>query len=89
MKKSIIFLALSLLANLVFAQKKLPDDVSESIQKRIEYGHSPSYVVGIIDKDGPHYYAFGTKTIGGQPVNEHIIYEIGSISKTFTTILLA
>lgn len=89
MKKSIIFLAFSLLANLVFAQKKLPADVSESIQKRIEYGHSPSYVVGIIDKDGPHYYAFGTKTIGGQPVNEHTIYEIGSISKTFTTILLA
>ncbi len=89
MKKTIIFLALSLLANLVFAQKKLPDDVLESIQKRIEYGHSPSYVVGIIDKDGPHYYAFGTKTIGGKPVNEHSIYEIGSISKTFTGILLA
>lgn len=89
MKKTILFLTLSLLANLVFAQKKLPDDVLESIQKRIENGHSPSYVVGIMDKDGPHYYAFGTKTIGGKPVNEHTIYEIGSISKTFTAILLA
>lgn len=89
MKKTILLLALSILANLVFAQKKLPDDVTESIKKRIEYSHSPSYVVGIIDKDGPQYYAFGTKTIGGKPVNEHTIYEIGSISKTFTAILLA
>jgi serine-type D-Ala-D-Ala carboxypeptidase/endopeptidase len=89
MKKTAVFLVFGLLANLAFAQQKLPDDVLGSIQKRIEYGHSPSYVVGIIDKDGPHYYAFGTKTIGGQPVNEHTIYEIGSISKTFTGILLA
>jgi D-alanyl-D-alanine-carboxypeptidase/D-alanyl-D-alanine-endopeptidase len=50
---------------------------------------TPSIVVGIIDKNGPQYYAFGTKTIGGQPVDEHSIYEIGSISKTFTAILLA
>jgi len=77
------------LANLVSAQKKLPEDIVQSILKRIEYGHTPSIVVGIIDKDGPQYYTFGTKTIGGQPVNEHTIYEIGSISKTFTAILLA
>ncbi len=73
----------------VFAQNTLPEDVLKSIQARIEYGHSPSIVVGIIDKDGPQYYAFGAKTIGGTPVDEHTIYEIGSISKTFTGILLA
>lgn len=89
MKKITLFLAFCLLANLAFAQQKLPDDITESIKKRIEYGHTPSIVVGIIDKDGPQYYTFGTKTIGGQPVNEHSIYEIGSISKTFTGILLA
>lgn len=89
MKNTTIFLALCLLTNLVFAQQKLPEDIVQSIQKRIDYGHTPSIVVGIIDKDGPQYYAFGSKTIGGQPVNEHTIYEIGSISKTFTAILMA
>lgn len=89
MKKTVLFLVFGLLVNLAFAQQKLPDDIAESIKKRIEHGHTPSVVVGIIDKDGPQYYSFGTKTVGGQPVNEHSIYEIGSISKTFTAILLA
>lgn len=72
-----------------YAQKSLPEDVAKSIQDRIENWHSPSIVVGIIDKDGPQYYLFGTKTTGGEPVDEHTIYEIGSITKTFTGILLA
>nr|WP_290931422.1 serine hydrolase [Haliscomenobacter sp.] len=72
-----------------FAQKALPADVIKSIEMRIANGYSPSIAIGIIDKDGPQYYLFGTKTADGQPVNEHTIYEIGSISKTFTGILLA
>jgi serine-type D-Ala-D-Ala carboxypeptidase/endopeptidase len=55
MKKTTLFLAISLLSNLVFAQQKLPEDLVQSIQKRIEFGHTPSVVVGIIDKDGPRY----------------------------------
>lgn len=72
-----------------FAQKALPADVIKNIEMRIANGYSPSIAIGIIDKDGPQYYLFGTKTAGGQPVDEHTIYEIGSISKTFTGILLA
>jgi len=45
--------------------------------------------IGIIDKNGARYYNFGTKTLNGAPVDEHTIYEIGSISKVFTGILLA
>ena len=77
------------LASLNLIAQKLPEDVVESIKKRIEVGHSPSYAIGIIDKNGPHYYNFGTKTMNGGSVNEHTIYEIGSISKVFTAILLA
>lgn len=82
-----IFIALCTLPS--FAQKNLPAEVVASINARISNGYSPSIAIGIIDKDGPQYYLFGTKTVGGQPVNEHTIYEIGSISKTFTGILLA
>ncbi len=87
--KHLIFLIFFLVSIASFAQKALPEAVAKSIQERLENGHSPSIVVGIIDKDGPRYYAFGNKTIYGGPVNEHTIYEIGSISKTFTGILLA
>lgn len=69
--------------------QKLPDNVEASIKKRLEYGFSPSYAIGIIDKKGARYYNFGTKTINGAPVDEHTVYEIGSISKVFTAILLA
>lgn len=89
MKKTTLFLFFGLFFSLAFAQKTLPEDVVKSIQARLEYGHSPSIVVGIVDKDGPQYYLFGTKTVGGQAVDEHTLYEIGSISKTFTGILLA
>lgn len=84
---AIIFIAFWAISG--FAQKSLPADVIKNVEARITNGYSPSIAIGIIDKDGPQYYLFGTKTAGGQPVNEHTIYEIGSISKTFTGILLA
>lgn len=74
---------------LLGAQNTLPPEVVESIQARIDKKHSPSFAVGIIDVDGPHYYFFGKKNYDGEPIDEHTIYEIGSISKTFTGILLA
>src|SRR5688572_28313981 len=68
---------------------KLPDDVVKSIESRINEGINPSIVVGIIDKNGARYYNFGKKSANGTTADEHTIYEIGSISKTFTAILLA
>ncbi len=67
----------------------LADDVVSSIEKRIAYGINPSIVVGIIDKDGPRYFCFGNKSGHDDPLNDHTIYEIGSITKVFTAILLA
>ncbi|HZV70291.1 MAG TPA: serine hydrolase [Saprospiraceae bacterium] len=67
----------------------LPPDVIASIQQRIDGGTNPSIVVGIIDAQGPRYYSFGKTRDGGKKVDEHSIYEIGSISKVFTATLLA
>jgi serine-type D-Ala-D-Ala carboxypeptidase/endopeptidase len=68
----------------------LPANVIQSIQNRIDNGVTPSIVVGVIDNKGPRYYAFGKKSLtSDSAVNEHTIYEIGSISKVFTAILLA
>ncbi len=78
-----------ILATLATAQKALPDDVVESIQQRIDNGINPGIAVGIIDQDGVHYFNFGLAYENGKPINEHSIFEIGSITKTFTAILLA
>ena len=67
----------------------LPKEVVESIEKRIKLGLNPSIVVGIVDKDGMHFFNFGKKSANGSAADEHTTYEIGSITKTFTAILLA
>ncbi|MDX1406659.1 MAG: serine hydrolase [Saprospiraceae bacterium] len=83
-------LALSVLVLPLAAQKKteLPPEIIESVEQRIAYGINPSIAIGVIDEDGPRYYSFGQTTPGGDPVDEHSIYEIGSITKTFTAALL-
>ena len=74
----------------VFGQHtELSSEVIASIEQRIADGINPSIVVGLIDNDGPRYYAYGKTAEGGKDANEHTIYEIGSISKTFTGVLLA
>jgi serine-type D-Ala-D-Ala carboxypeptidase/endopeptidase len=71
------------------SKEDLSPAVVQSIERRVHKGINPSIVVGIVDKDGPRYYSFGKKSLSGGSVNEHTIYEIGSISKVFTGILLA
>lgn len=82
---------LTVLPLLAFGQAswELPEAVSKNVEKRIENAYSPSIAIGLIDENGPRYYFFGETTPGGNPIDEHTLYEIGSISKTFTGILLA
>ena len=89
MKLHAIFFTLFLFSQVVAQKAALPGEVVKSIQSRIDVGITPSIVVGVLDDNGPQYYSFGTKTTGGEKVNEHSIYEIGSISKLFTATLLA
>ncbi|HZV43971.1 MAG TPA: serine hydrolase, partial [Saprospiraceae bacterium] len=86
-----ILISLSLILSFVLRAQNpaLPEDVKSNLEKRIEYGNTPSIVVGIIDANGTSYFNFGLSKSGGKSVDEHSIYEIGSISKTFTATLLA
>ena len=86
-----ILISLSLILSFVLRAQNpaLPEDVKSNLEKRIEYGNTPSIVVGIIDANGTSYFNFGMTKSGGKAVDEHSIYEIGSISKTFTATLLA
>ena len=65
------------------------DRIIASIEKRIENEFNPSIALGIVDKNGSRFYNFGKTSSDGKPVDEHTIYEIGSISKVFTATLLA
>ena len=90
LKRHLLLLLATIAIGNMFAQTtSLPPEVVSFINKRIESGMNPSIVVGIIDKNGPQYFSFGKRKKGGKKANEHSIYELGSISKVFTAILLA
>jgi len=66
------------------------EELKANIQERVNLEYTPSIAVGIIDSSGMHFYNYGkTKNENGKIVDERTIYEIGSISKVFTSLLLA
>jgi D-alanyl-D-alanine-carboxypeptidase/D-alanyl-D-alanine-endopeptidase len=72
------------------AQSIIPQDVKDNIKLRVDNGQHPGIVVGMIDGDQIVYYSYGVKSLPGKDtVDERTVFEIGSISKTFTGILLA
>jgi D-alanyl-D-alanine-carboxypeptidase/D-alanyl-D-alanine-endopeptidase len=70
-------------------EASLSDQVIASIQDRINGELNPSIVVGVVDPEGSRYFTFGKKSRRGEVPDEHTVYEIGSISKVFTCIILS
>lgn len=68
----------------------VPDRAQRSIRARVDRGDNVGIVVGIVNPHGETYYAYGATVYGGdQTPDEHTVFEIGSITKVFTSILLA
>lgn len=89
-KRIILSFLLLLPATIALAQTKVPDDVVAAVKSRVDKGIHFSIVVGVVDASGTAYYSYGLKSEKNkEAVDEHTVYEIGSISKTFTGILLA
>ena len=69
---------------------RLDKEVDSAAQTYINLLPTTGLSIGILVNGKTYYYGYGETAKGnGQLPNEHSIYEIGSISKTFTATLLA
>jgi serine-type D-Ala-D-Ala carboxypeptidase/endopeptidase len=66
----------------------LPERVEKAAQERVEAGTYRTLVFAIVDGDKSEVVAFG-KLENGEAPDGDTVYEIGSITKTFTATLLA
>ncbi|MEA2818561.1 MAG: hypothetical protein QOJ86_565 [Bradyrhizobium sp.] len=82
------FLGVCLMAGTSAHAGPLPERVEKAAQDRVAAGIHQTLVFGVVDGDRSAVVAFGTLD-GGKAPDGDTVYEIGSITKTFTATLLA
>jgi D-alanyl-D-alanine-carboxypeptidase/D-alanyl-D-alanine-endopeptidase len=72
------------------ATAQIPDAVKQEIDLRIKHDINPSIVMGVYENGQFHFYTKGMQNKAlAIPASKNSVYEIGSITKTFTGLLLA
>lgn len=91
MKKFItllLFISIGYITNA--QQSKISTEVKDHIKTRVVEGINVGIVVALIDGENVEYFSYGKADLKtGADVDENSIFEIGSISKTFTGIIVA
>ena len=67
------------------------DKLKHQIKTLVDNGTNAAIVIGLVDSNGTQFYGYGktSNVTNATVVNENTIFDIGSITKTFTTTILA
>lgn len=69
---------------------QIPDEVQQEVDLRVLHKHNPSIALAVYQDGQPSFYVKGWQNQQQQiPATIDTVYEIGSITKTFTGLLLA
>ena len=71
--------------------QQMPSDaeIRSILKTRVDSGLALGIVVGVLQDGRRRFISYGTAGPGRAPLDEHTLFEIGSISKTFSGVLLA
>jgi len=68
----------------------ISNEVKENIRIRVDEGINNGIIVGVINSKGSTFFSYGYKSYQNkEPIDRNSVFEIASISKTFTGIMLA
>ena len=87
--RTFFFCLWALTATCLVQATEIPENVKANIRERISKDVTPSVIVAMIDAEGVTWFKHGNIAKGGPEANENHVYEIGSVTKTFTSLLLA
>lgn len=89
--RGVLAVALMMIPGVATAQHFPSDaELTELIRTRVEEGRATGIVLGVLEADGStRVVSYGDAGPGARPLGETSVFEIGSITKVFTGILLA